>query len=696
MASEKKPSLWARSAQSARQLTRALHFTFNFISIAPHANLRNCSFVQGASAASAPTPALHQTLPSNSFLVSRDALLQRIEDSLSEQLKGSRPDPLVVLCGPGGMGKTTISYAFAQQQQRDAQGNAMFAVRIRVESRDTMEKDYSDLAELLQLQVEGKSFRQIAQAVREALVSRYKSGVIVFDNAEAYDSLFDDVKGENVGETLKSLWPKGHQFTKIVTTRNKTLWPPRSVVQVSSMHSREAMALLEKITDRSAQDLERMRAFLKDVLGNCPLAVCQIASQLADKSIDVGAFLESCAAVQQSQSILSENVRIPDLTCDGETPAYRRAILTTFNISLAALRAKDLRFSRVLEDAAFMDAECIIPQHLYALATERDQSFDASKRKDFRAAVHSTSLMEVEATIANMHRIVQLVLRFSVDQQGGAAAALLRALLRYFGAQLHSDRNAVMNFAFLLRHIDAATSVFSQLSTSDAAVLQGHIALGKQYLIQKHPSAALSAVRKALRHGDAQEAAARDVAEKLALDAIAMAEWNQVDASWMVDFLKMLRSDALNKAFGLLSSSAAAHLKVLDQNWQAPQLVSLENDHSTASNLLVLASVLHASPSYREFAEKVMNRVAGVAQSGLKFVTNAIEEMESTLADIEESAAERHEPTARQESAMESLRASISERQEQKDVLEPLCENALKVCEQFQVEHAPNSKRRRA
>lgn len=661
---------------------------------------------------------LQQTIPVNRRLIHRQQLLARIEEV--RRLPSNKTEPLVVLWGLGGMGKTTLGYAYALQQYKAAsQSNHVAVVRIRAESEQEMEADFRELAHPLRLDVDGKTDKALARRVCSELVDRYKNGVIVFDNVSSYDDVFNAGKGEKAGMLLQSLWPKGDKFIKIVTTRNRSSWPPHTLVEVSNMTRTESINLLSEVSGVPLSKLQtpKVNSFVGDVLDQCPLAICQVASILKDRveedaMLDIDAFVAQCTSTSESKEVLEAEVRLSDLTCEGETAKYRRAIMTTYKMNLSFLQQKDPRFPRILEDAAFMAAESIRAHHLFTLAEQRashcepGQSIAAAiDQRKFQQSVGTTSLMQFAklrvstsastrqlTLFASIHRIVQLVLRFGVCERGNAEVqVLLRALLQYFSQCAASDPNAFQQYDFLLRQIDAGTSIFNLLPATDATVLSGHISVAQSLLRRNpNPRLAVASLHRVLRHGSGIQVGARDQAETLLLDAFKQVEWAEIDTVWIAELVELLTTPSRNKAILFFSNQMKELSQRAKAGWKTHQIHAAETHHSMVSNLLAFIDVLLSSPSasvHHQSAEMALRSITRILRSGCTSLDKLLQEKNSHLSSIEATvAAQNGHTTPAQARAISGMPSQIADLKCEQGVLEQLEEEAAALCATHNIE----------
>jgi len=455
----------------------------------------------------------------------------------------------------------------------------------------------------------------------------------------------------------------------------------------------ESIELLARISGRPAQSLRtsKVQKFVQSELDCCPLAVSQIASILKDDDEqDVDAFIDRCAA--QSKAVMATALKMTDLISSGETPEYRRAIMTTFNINLAYLRTKHAAYPRILEDAAFMLADSIVTRHLFELSRLRGAPSDEAQRKLFRAAVLTTSLMHFEpggASDASMHRIVQLVLRFAVEQRGGEEVqSVLRAVLQFFAAAFQQDSQAMTQMTFLLRQIAAQASVFSALPPTDGAVLDGLLAISKQYLARREPARALPFLNQVLRHAQVS-AVARAAAEPLVLNALRALDWRDVDSRWIARLLGSLSASGRLSAMQYIHERTKEAHRVLQDSWKAEDLSQLSDE---LLDMLALASTLLFSQvpsSTKQEASGAIYFAYRQVSKGIEFVESLLQEKEGLLSSIQATVDDNGgHMSSEQEDAIDGLTDKIADLHEQHTTLQTLQEEAQGVCETHAIQAA--------
>jgi hypothetical protein len=682
----------------------------NNINIGSNSTVRNNIFIQGCDiatstaikAAIGPPPPLEQLIPINRYLVDRPKLTSAIEAVFRKTT--NKADPLVVLWGPGGVGKTTVAFEYARIFLSSKKN--ICRLRIRAESIDTLNGDFGVVADHLGINVNGKSLEESARIVSIELVRRYADGgVVVFDNAPSYNDAFVVVKTEKAGPSLQRLWPKGALWKKIVTTRNRTGWPPHTHVSMSqAMKTGEAVQLFANVSGIGKHLMRTTKAeSLLNALAYHPLAICQAASVFrASGDLDFDKFADNFLLEVCSEAVLKAEVELSDLTFDKETPLEQRALLTTFNLNLKFLADRNAAFPRSLEFTAYMDADCISQVHFYSIAAQHDTVMSNHiTQQQFHDAVEQSSLLQFGVDSSNahdptsvsqwlsIHRAIQLVLRFRLRQQQPADVNVLETLLTYFAKHFLNDRSAYINYSFLLRGIDQQLPFFRVITPSNPVVLRGLVAVAEQYLRCSEPAAALDFLQRILRHQEALKEV-RSRAEELVLTAFEALAWRKVDSEWMANLIERLSTSVYKKAQAQLMCLLQKQYDLQLVEWKLSDLSDAEEENHVISEFLPLADTLLCVKKIIQKREDVVDMVArcwNLLDRNVTYGNEKFNKYQSAHMQINSSVVSRGiGATLKQKAALEKLQNGMDSTKSSLNVLQPLLEEVEALCTRFAID----------
>ena len=267
--------------------------------------------------------------------IDREGLLDDIAKAFSEQ-------PLLVLHGPPGVGKSEAAIAFGNQHLSEHP----LVWTIQAETKDQIEQSYRELAEALYLPIlVGDSFEDIEKRVLRKLENIDVPWLLVYDNLE--ESVNFPQRGGKI----------------LITTNFADRFSLYNKIEISCLKKREAITLLKKITEEEeSSEMEE----LVDRLGCYPLVIAQTANYIRmTPSVTIRSFLDSMEKVDYSRMLPNER--------------YRATLQEMFNQLLPKLpdRAREW-----LSVCAHLNPEKIPPSYLEVwLETHHSLSKEESKRE---------------------------------------------------------------------------------------------------------------------------------------------------------------------------------------------------------------------------------------------------------------------------------------------------------------------------
>ncbi len=411
------------------------------------------------------------TLPcANTYFEGRETCLREV--TAKYQDKRNKND-FAVLCGPGGIGKTSIAYQYAHQCKTKVK------IRIRTETIDTIKDDFYQVAKLLGIKIDEESLEDIVDQVYLAL-DKYENGIIVFDNVDSYSN---PVREQNSAQSLRRYFPRNSKFRVLVTTRNAKYWPPGSLIRVKELDKNAAIKLFTRVSGLIDFDITKLTNFLYENLGYSALAICQAASSIRNKEISLDEYIRMYDESESSRKALADTESLPpELYCDGETPAVRRALFTTYDINIQSINSSNPSFLMLLRYAALMHPDDIGKEALYGAYKKADASFDSESL--FEEEIRKTSLMtfekDKESTIT-MHRAIKIVLLQKFHDEKTRGEVIL-SLLNFCSSHHHLTRRAYNNFRYILRNIIKMDSYYKCINISDARIIEMLFSVGENYI----------------------------------------------------------------------------------------------------------------------------------------------------------------------------------------------------------------------
>ena len=363
-----------------------------------------------ARAGSAEAPSKPVRLPPRAaFLAGREELLAEVGTRLTA---GDDPGPrVVVLCGLGGVGKTTVAVEYAHRHLAEVG----VCWRFPAEDRGILAAEFGVLAAELGVR-EVLDPRDPVASVH-AVLARLEAGwLVVFDSARDWAA-------------VEAFVPPAGRGRVLITTQNQ-LWPPGLAMDVPVLDREVAADFLVSRTS----DMDRRAALeLSIELGGLPLALEQAAAYMQATLIGLARYL------------LLFRARMADLLDRGFVAGHPATVAVTLGLALSRLEKEAPTAVGLLRLLAFLAPEPVPLDLLLAGESAANVSGsavaalvgpplgDPVAAGDAVAALRRYSLVTpVGDALALMHRLVQAITRYQLPADAAgqwkrAAAALVEA-----------------------------------------------------------------------------------------------------------------------------------------------------------------------------------------------------------------------------------------------------------------------------
>jgi Tetratricopeptide repeat len=345
-------------------------------------------------------------------LAGREELLAELDARLSAG--DSRAPRTVVLCGLGGVGKTSVAVEYAHRHL----GEVGVAWQFAAEDAAVLAAGFGELAAQLGAR-ELIDVRDPVASVHGVLAAYPREWLLIFDNAPDRPS-------------VASFLPPAGRGRVLVPSQNQN-WPPGQAVDVPVLNIEVAADFL---VNRTGDPDEQAAASLAEELGGLPLALEQAAAYMQATGVQVAVYL---ATLRQRRA---------DLLARGEATGYSKTVATTWALAFDRLEHAEPEAVGLLRLLACYAPEAVPLRLLFqprpGLAEQLAVAVapvlvplldDPLAASDAIAALRRYSLVSPPADgSVSVHRLVQAVTlgQMSEDLAGAwrqAAAALVEAAL---------------------------------------------------------------------------------------------------------------------------------------------------------------------------------------------------------------------------------------------------------------------------
>ncbi|KAJ3497234.1 hypothetical protein NLG97_g2061 [Lecanicillium saksenae] len=348
----------------------------------------------------------------------RQTLVVSAQDGSGDSSSGSSdiilPLNVYSLCGPGGMGKTSIANEFVHKYGQEF--DAIFWVAADQESK--LFDSFREISLKLGIVTEGDG--KDPTAIRETLLAWLANPLKSYQHMDhtkpemaTWLMVFDNV---DRADTLEEFWPKDAAGSVLVTCRDpmvkSSIHLRNSGVVVPELSDREGAALLLRLTGRENDNNDIADApKVVQALGKYPLAIAQMSGVIMAREMSFSEFLGLYSEESERREIID--------TSEGQSASLRR-----YNQTLSTVWAlDDLKEGRaLLEVISFLDPDSI-PETLLeknpACADWDRYPHTSGQYTKARAELTSRSLIyrNRDKKTLRVHRLIQDTMRTQMTDE---------------------------------------------------------------------------------------------------------------------------------------------------------------------------------------------------------------------------------------------------------------------------------------
>ncbi len=283
---------------------------------------------------------------------------------------------------------------------------------MRAATRETLDADFVKLAQLLDLPEKGEQDQaQIVDAVKRWLATK-EGWLLILDNA-------DDLS------LAQQYLPTSHKGYVLFTTRDQAAGTIAASIEVEKLTPRDGALLLLRWSKRLDRDapLDQARAAdraaaqrIVEEMDGLPLAIVQAGAYIEETGCSLQAYLR--LYTKHRKALLARHSR---LMLD-----YPDTVATTWSLSFQRVEQQSPAAADVLRLCAFLAPDAIPEELLMRGMAELGadpgaQVVDSLKLNEALGVLLKYSLVRREENentqVLSIHRLVQIVLKDSLDQQ---------------------------------------------------------------------------------------------------------------------------------------------------------------------------------------------------------------------------------------------------------------------------------------
>jgi tetratricopeptide (TPR) repeat protein len=339
----------------------------------------------------------------NPFFIGRDSLLEQLHEQF-HRVQPSTPNHALALSGLGGIGKTQIAVEYAYRYRDEY--HAVFWVH--ADSRETLVADFIALARLLDLPGQDAQDQMLIVGAVKRWLEQHEGWLLILNNADDLPLLTTflpskkyillTTRSQATGRIAESLSVEKLELaegTRLLLRRAKLLAPDQTLETVSAAMREEAQALATE-------------------LDGLPLAIDQ-----------AGAYIEETGCSLSDYLKLYRRRRLALLKRQSSVSAdYPHTVASTWALSFQQVEQADPSAAELLRLCAFLHPDAI-PEVILTQGAEQlgpvlqEVAADPFLLNEAIQLLRRYSLLkrDPQAKLLNLHRLVQVVLKESLDAQ---------------------------------------------------------------------------------------------------------------------------------------------------------------------------------------------------------------------------------------------------------------------------------------
>jgi serine/threonine protein kinase/tetratricopeptide (TPR) repeat protein len=340
----------------------------------------------------------------NPFFTGRGQLLQRLHEQLSHSRRAAL-NQSAALSGLGGIGKTqtAIEYAYRYADEYTA------VFWVRADSHEMLVADFVSIARLLDLPGQDAQDQMLIVAAVKRWLEQYEGWLLTLDNADDLSLVTDFLPTRGKGYIL-------------LTTRTQATGNIAKTLPVEKMEPSEGLQLLlcraklldpDEPLDTVSATVHKDAQALVSELDSLPLALDQAGAYIEETGSSISEYLalyqRRRLAMLKRQSTLSSD--------------YPHTVASTWALSFQQVEHENPAAADLLRLCSFLhpDAlpEDILTQGAHWLGSLLQEVVtDPLQLNEAIQHLRRYSLLkrDPEAKLLNLHRLVQVVLKESLDQ----------------------------------------------------------------------------------------------------------------------------------------------------------------------------------------------------------------------------------------------------------------------------------------
>ncbi|KAF2156394.1 TPR-like protein [Myriangium duriaei CBS 260.36] len=416
-----------------------------------------------------------------------DQLMQRVPPSAEEDNCQQ-----TIIEGLGGVGKTAIAIELVYRIRKQYPRCSIFWVS--TVDTTSFENAYREIGKKLHITTSGKDKIDIKMLVKDALSQHPKEWLLVIDNADDQQMLFND-------PNLRRYLPWSYRGSILFTSRTHDTAShldiaTRNIARVTDFTRREAVQFLEKNLKTAQFSDQQSTSDLLDLLSDLPLALKQAAAYMKQKDVTTTEYLRFCSACD-TEMIRFLSGAFPDRMRGGEDARTRNSFITTWLISFRHIDRDYPRAAQCLKQISLL-GEKNIPRECFMIdgGTENDENepgdlyeVDELELEDSIATLKAYSFVtqQVGQNSYDVHRLVRLAVRTWLSREKNLSMCIrstTQVLHRIFPRPQESNQNVWIG---LLHHAEQLMS-FPIVQNEKGSQLLNHLCEGN-HMLGRYPKA---------------------------------------------------------------------------------------------------------------------------------------------------------------------------------------------------------------